>query len=50
MGILLWGLGIRGGVVGRGSLGDIVHRGVEIVLGHHAKIGGLEAMNLKSNV
>lgn len=36
--------------MGRGLLGDIVHRGVEIVLGHHAKIGGAEAMNLKSNV
>jgi len=36
--------------MGRGLLGDIAHRGVEIVLGHHAIIGGLEAMTLKSNV
>lgn len=34
----------------RGLLGDIAHRGVEMVLGHHARTGGLEAMNLKSNV
>ena len=36
--------------MGRDLLGGIVHRGVEIVLGHHAKIGGSEGMNLKSNV
>ena len=36
--------------MGRGLLGDIVHKGVEIVLGHHVIIGGLEVRNLKSDV